>query len=116
MAVKNWLELKSVRDIQIFIGFANFYHHFIKGFSKIAASLTSILKITNSALKALGADDIVGGMNEMVKDLSKSKKSKNTKSENQICIEATGEPTFLTLVAREAFNQLKQAFTKAPIF
>ena len=26
-----------------------------------------------------------------------------------------GEPTFLTLGTREAFNQLKQAFTKAPI-
>ena len=27
--VKNWPELTSVRDIQIFIGFANFYRYFI---------------------------------------------------------------------------------------
>ena len=40
---------------------------------------------------------------------------KNIKSGIQIRIEATGEPTFLTPIAREAFNQLKQAFTKAPI-
>ena len=31
-------------------------------------------------------------------------------------IEATGKPTFLTSGTREAFNQLRQAFTKAPIF
>ena len=28
-AVKNWLEPKSVRDIQVFLGFANFYCRFI---------------------------------------------------------------------------------------
>ena len=28
-AVKNWPEPKSVRDIQGFLGFANFYRHFI---------------------------------------------------------------------------------------
>ena len=43
-AVKNWPEPTSVRDIQVFIGFANFYRHFIRGFSRIAALLTSILK------------------------------------------------------------------------
>lgn len=33
-AVKAWVEPKSVRDIQVFLGFANFYRCFIKGFSK----------------------------------------------------------------------------------
>ena len=42
--VKKWPELKSVQDIQVFLGFANFYWQFIQGFSKIAASLTSMLK------------------------------------------------------------------------
>ena len=28
-AVKNWLEPTLVRDIQVFIGFANFYQYFI---------------------------------------------------------------------------------------
>ena len=45
-AVKAWAEPKSVRDIQVFLGFANFYRRFIKGFSKIAAPLTSMLKTT----------------------------------------------------------------------
>ena len=43
-AVKAWPEPKSIRDIQVFIGFANFFRRFIQGFSKIAALLTSMLK------------------------------------------------------------------------
>ena len=59
--VKNWPKLTLVRDIQIFIGFANFYRHFIQGFSKIAALLTSMLKTTTSfeksTLKVLKPDN-----------------------------------------------------------
>ena len=44
--VKNWYESMLVRDIQVFISFANFYQRFIRGFSKIAAPLTSMLKTT----------------------------------------------------------------------
>ena len=46
--VKNWPEPKSVRNIQIFFDFANFYWQFIQGFSKIAAPLTSMLKTNRS--------------------------------------------------------------------
>ena len=45
--VRKWPEPKSVRDIQVFLGFANFYRRFIQGFSRIAAPLTSMLKTTN---------------------------------------------------------------------
>lgn len=44
--VKNWLKLMSVQNIEVFISFANFCWRFIKDFSKIAASLISMLKIT----------------------------------------------------------------------
>ena len=44
--VKAWPKPKSIRDIQVFLGFANFYQRFIQGFSKIVALLTSILKTT----------------------------------------------------------------------
>ena len=46
--VKDWPEPKSVRNIQVFLGFANFYRRFIQGFSRIAAPLTSMLKTTGS--------------------------------------------------------------------
>ena len=44
--VKNWLELKLVRNIQILLGFTNFYQQFIQSFNKIAIPLISILKTT----------------------------------------------------------------------
>lgn len=43
--VKSWLKPKSVRDIQMFLPFANFYRRFIKNFGRIATSLTSMLQI-----------------------------------------------------------------------
>ena len=44
--IKDWPELKSVCNIQVFLDFANFYRQFIQSFSKIAILLTSILKTT----------------------------------------------------------------------
>ena len=44
--VKDWLESKSVRNIQVFLGFSNFYQQFIQSFNKIAAPFTSMLKMT----------------------------------------------------------------------
>ena len=118
-AVRNWPEPKSVWDIQVFIGFPNFYWRFIQGFSKIAALLTLMLKTTgllDSALRRLEAngDEVIRSDHDD-RNLSKSKKSKNVKSEILMHIEAIRKPMFLTFGARKAFNQLKQAFTKAPI-
>ena len=121
--MRSWPEPKSVRDIQVFISFANFYRHFIKGFGRIAAPLTSMLKTTRSSeLAPRGAEDeVIGGsdrIDETMRNLSKSRKSKNNKSGNLTrvpTIGATGEPIFLTPSAKEAFNRLKQAFIEAPI-
>ena len=57
--VKKWSEPKLVGDIQVFLGFANFYHRFIKDFSKIVASLTSMLKTTMSS-HMLAANKLLG--------------------------------------------------------
>ena len=119
-AVRNWPEPKSVWDIQVFIGFANFYWRFIQGFSRIAVLLTLMLKMTGSLDLAprLGVndDEVVGGGGKADdRNLSKSKKSKNAKSGKQTRIGATGESTFLTPGTRKAFNQLGQVFTKASI-
>ena len=46
--VKDWPEPKSVRNIKVFLGFANFYQQFIQSFSRIVAPLTLILKTTGS--------------------------------------------------------------------
>ena len=91
---KEWLEPKSVQDIQVFLGFANFYQRFIQGFSRMAASLTSMLKTTilpeKSTPERLGVDDDevdrfgVGGNGvkhaKKSGKLSKSEKSKSEKT------------------------------------
>ena len=71
---------------------------------------------SNSAPRELRANDdefVGGGGNN--KNLSKFQKSKNAKSGIQTHIGATRESTFLNPGAKKTFNQLRQAFTKAPI-
>lgn len=42
--VINWLTPKNVRDVQSFLGFANFYRRFVRNFSIIASPLTRLTK------------------------------------------------------------------------
>ena len=87
--VKSWPEPKSVRDIQVFIGFANFYRRFIQGFSKIAAPLTSMFKTSSTA-------STPSQKLRMGEDKTSNKKS--SKSKNS---------AFLTADARQAFTRLR---------
>ena len=68
--VKQWLKPKSIRNIQVFFRFANFYWRFIQGFSYIAAPLTSMLKTignTESAANPKETKSKAGG-NSIVGD------------------------------------------------
>src|SRR5882724_682037 len=40
--IQDWLEPRKVKDIQSFLGFANFYHRFIYGYSEITVLLTHL--------------------------------------------------------------------------
>jgi hypothetical protein len=42
--IKEWPMPKCHRDIRVFLGFANFYKRFIKGFSRIVRPMTAMLK------------------------------------------------------------------------
>jgi len=43
-SVMNWRAPRLVKELQIFIGFANFYRQFIKDFAKICKPITETLK------------------------------------------------------------------------
>ena len=43
-ALQAWEAPTSVQAVQAFLGFANFYRHFIKDFSRIAVPLTDLTK------------------------------------------------------------------------
>lgn len=42
--IMSWPEPTKVREIQQFLGFANFYRRFIKGYSRIISPLTRLIK------------------------------------------------------------------------
>ena len=91
--VKTWPKLKSIQDIQIFIGFANFYWHFIQGFSKIAVPFTLMLKTSSqpaSALPAIGVDisKVVSSNGKNDRKLAKSNFTKP--------VRRAEKPSFLT--------------------
>ena len=111
-AVRNRPEPKLMRDIQVFLSFANFYRHFIQGFSKIAGPLTSMLRTTWSAenLSLLMAKDAEFGRVGSGGDCEDETVERSPRSKN-----STGATGYLTPEARLAFTQLRQAFNKAPI-
>ena len=145
-AIRSWPKPKLVQDIQVFLGFANFYHCFIWGFSKIAEPLILMLRTgslspsENFLNKMVEDDEVVGRSNNSGQNFAKSKKSKNCQilakfknsshpksskkailNKSKILVNLTiGTNTdateYLTAKAREAFTRSKQAFTKAPIF
>ena len=43
-AITSWPKPNNVKEVQSFLGFANFYRQFIEGYSRIAAPLTSLTK------------------------------------------------------------------------
>ena len=106
--VRNWPKLKLAQDIQVFIGFINFYQYFIRDFSRLATSLTLILKTTQSsdlAPRKLRTNEVIRGGGK-ANNRNLSKESKNAKFSIQIYIRAMEEPIFLILDAKEIFNQL----------
>ena len=120
-AIKNLPKPTLVGDIHMFIDFTNFNLCFIQGSSRIAASLTLLLKATellDLALKIFRTKDnevvgVDGRANRMVVNSSKNKKFRNlTHIPN---IEATEKRIFLTPNTQKAFNHLRLAFDKPPI-
>ena len=43
-AIKDWPLPTSIRDIQVFLGFTNFYRRFIRSYSRVVGALTDLLK------------------------------------------------------------------------
>jgi hypothetical protein len=43
-AVRNWPTPTTVKEVQRFLGFANYYRRFIRGFGQVVAPTTSLLK------------------------------------------------------------------------
>ena len=125
--VKNWLKPKSIYDIQIFLGFANFYHCFIQGFSTIAALLTSMLKmsLTLTMQKSINLVDEFDGGDYSKNEARRASASTKGPTEadypssnhvsyvvsNIVSHSAKNVSNYLIPDVKKAFDQLRQAFT-----
>src|SRR5204862_4750538 len=43
-AILNWLEPKTLKEVQSFLGFANYYRKFIRGYREVAKPLTDLTR------------------------------------------------------------------------
>ncbi|KAL0152770.1 hypothetical protein M9458_052493 [Cirrhinus mrigala] len=50
-AISQWKEPQTIKELQRFLGFANFYRRFIRNFSLLATPLTALLKGTKKTLQ-----------------------------------------------------------------
>ena len=131
-AVKNWRKPKSIHNTQVFLGFANFYCRFILSFSRIAASLISMLRMspTSTTQKLINLIDEFDkgdhGENK-AKRASASTKGPNGVNypssnhvshtiSNIVSNSVKNVSNYLIPDTKKAFDQLHQAFTKASIF
>ena len=124
-AMKNWPEPKSIGNIQVFLSFANFYCRFIQGFDRIAASLTSMLRISpiSTMQNLINLIDEFGrgdcGENEAKRACASPKGPTGAdypSSDHVSHTVSNNVSNYLTPDAKKAFDQLRQAFTEAPIF
>ena len=56
-AIVQWEAPTSVKGVQSFLSFANFYYTFIKGFSKLTAPLTALVRKDQSFQWTIDADE-----------------------------------------------------------
>lgn len=124
--VITWSEFQSVRNIQVFLSFDNFYQTFIQNFSRIVALLIWILRIfspdnSDPTDKEAGnieirkenvgdidSNEIVDGSIENLSNLVKSKKI-------NLVMTNLFRADFLTPKARKTFIQVWKAFTEVTI-
>ena len=82
--MKNWLELKLICNIPVFLGFTNFYCQFIQGFGRKITQLTSMLKTIipteRSNSRQLGVNNSKSNRFKVDNDKEIAKKSRNLKN------------------------------------
>ena len=97
-AIEEWQPPANVHELQVFLGFANFFCRFIRNYSQIAAPLLNLLK-TGKDKKKTGIEV----------------RQTNVVPKNVVPKNVVPAPFPLSEAAMEAFKALKEAFTSAPL-
>jgi hypothetical protein len=122
--IKDWAPPRSVKHVQQFLGFANFYRRFIEGFSKVARPLTELTKKEKHVQNAKNAKNVQNAQNvqnaknaknaqnvqnaKNAKNAQNAQNAKNAKNERNADFVWTEE-------CQQAFDRLKALFIEAPI-
>lgn len=111
-AVKTWPESLLVRDIPVFLGFANFDQRFIQGLNSILASLSSMFKTISAGTlsstnirKCIEINNSGLGDSDQVGDVGGNLSKFNPSG-----------TYFFTPESSIVFIYLRKTFIKAPIF
>lgn len=65
-AILEWQTSTSFNDIQVFLGFANFYRRFIKNYSKVVAPMTMLRKKDTKFNWIPAADSIFNALKKAI--------------------------------------------------
>ena len=140
-AVKEWLPSENVHEIQVFLGFVNFFWRFIKNYSRIATPLLNLLKTERNKKKTDIALTSQTSWMSQQKSLQKGEQKSSTLLQrsssdysahssqieelqatcsSQVREELWQEnvvpsPFSLSEAALRAFNALKETFTSASL-
>lgn len=98
-----WPESTWLRDIKLFIGFANIHWCYNWGFSKIAGPLASMLKTSELFNELINVCGI------------KPDKIRKKKHFENLSLRATKKLQLVIASAKKTFSHLRQNFIKAPI-
>jgi DNA/RNA-binding domain of Phe-tRNA-synthetase-like protein len=58
--IEDWPTPKSVKDVQVLMGFTNFYRRFVKKYAKVTAPISDLLKKPKQAFGKVGVDPTRG--------------------------------------------------------
>ena len=111
--VKNWPKPKSIKNIQVFLKFTNFYWRFIQGFSRIAGPLTSIFRTSSTTRSAKNLLQI-----NVIEDAKVGGGSGGDYEEETVkrsLYKNLNGAGYLTPNTKKTFNHLQHAFIKASI-
>ena len=106
-SIDDWPEPKSVREVLMFVGFANFYRRFIEGYSRITLPLS---ELTRQEKK--GGEETSPRIKGQRRRPPSPKSKGEAKRERGVFLDKKFQ---LPPKAKEAFERLKAAFTKAPL-
>ena len=101
--VKDWGELETKKDVQRFLGFANFYRRFIENFAKVAEPLNAMLCNTKDNTKLMMTNEARKAQRELIEMIIKDPilKMYDGKKELKIVTDSSLHAVAATLLQQE---------------